>query len=204
MKDMLVVFDLDGTLVDSSRSILVSHEAAWASVGAKCPPKEEILKLTGLPLIDIMQKLGPEYNPRTLANVYSQTYVEATRHECLFDGVTDLLAKPFRAAVATGKSQRGADRVIKHFGFESRFEAVLGANSVPNPKPNPDLLYMIMEITKTKDIVMIGDTTYDLEMADAAGVKGIGVSWGHHKPEALEKWAPVATSVKELESLLKA
>ena len=62
---------------------------------------------------------------------------------------------------------------------------------------------MIMEITKTKDIVMIGDTTYDLEMADAAGVKGIGVSWGHHKPEVLEKWAPVVNSVEELKQHLK-
>lgn len=70
---MLVVFDLDGTLIDSSQSILESHKAAWKSVNAKCPPKEEILKLTGLPLIDIMQQLGPEYDPQALAKVYSQT-----------------------------------------------------------------------------------------------------------------------------------
>ena len=108
MKEILVVFDLDGTLVDSAQAILESHEAAWKSVNAKCPPKEEILKLTGLPLIEIMQKLGPEYDSQTLANTYSQTYVEATQHERLFEGITELLAKPFRAAVATGKSQRGA------------------------------------------------------------------------------------------------
>ena len=141
---MLVVFDLDGTLIDSSRSILESHKAAWKSVNAKCPPKEKILQLTGLPLIDIMQKLGPKYDPRALAKVYSQTYMEATRHERLFDGIAELLANDFRAAVATGKSQRGADRVIKHFGFEGRFEVILGGNSVPNPKPNPDLLFSIM------------------------------------------------------------
>ena len=106
--------------------------------------------------------------------------------------------KAFRAAVATGKSQRGADRVIEEFGFSDRFEVVLGGNSVSKPKPNPDLLFSIMEKTGTKDIVMIGDTTYDLEMAHAAGVKGIGVSWGHHTSEELSKWAPVVDSVEEL------
>tara|TARA_B100000963_G_C22615729_1_gene667239 strand:+ start:1479 stop:2084 length:606 start_codon:yes stop_codon:yes gene_type:complete len=199
---MLVVFDLDGTLIDSSRSILESHEAAWKSVNAKCPPKEKILKLTGLPLIDIMQKLGPEYDPQALAKVYSQTYIEATKHERLFDGVTELLANKFRAAVATGKSQRGADRVVRHFGFEGRFEVILGGNSVPNPKPNPDLLFSIMESTGTKDLIMVGDTTYDLEMANAAGVRGVGVSWGHHPSELLCKWAPVVNSVEELKQYL--
>ena len=112
---MLVVFDLDGTLIDSSRSILESHKAAWKSVNAKCPPKEKILQLTGLPLIDIMQKLGPEYEPRALAKVYSQTYMEATRHERLFDGIAELLANKFRAAVATGKKPtwcRSSDQTL--------------------------------------------------------------------------------------------
>ena len=199
---MLVVFDLDGTLIDSTRALLESHKAAWKSVGLKSPPKEDILSLTGLPLIEIMQKLGPDQDPMALAEVYSQAYVRASRHECLFEGISDLLARPFRAAVATGKSQRGADRVVRQFGFENRFEVVLGGNSVSKPKPNPDLLFSIMKKTGTEDIVMIGDTTYDLEMAHAAGVRGIGVSWGHHPPEILQKWAPVVNSVKELGEIL--
>ena len=199
---MLVVFDLDGTLIDSTRALLESHKAAWKSVGLKSPPKEDILSLTGLPLIEIMQKLGPDQDPMALAEVYSQAYVRASRHECLFEGISDLLARPFRAAVATGKSQRGADRVVRQFGFENRFEVVLGGNAVSKPKPNPDLLFSIMKKTGTENIVMIGDTTYDLEMAHAAGVRGIGVSWGHHPPEILQKWAPVVNSVKELGEIL--
>ena len=199
---MLVVFDLDGTLIDSTRALLESHKTAWKSVGLKSPPKEEILSLTGLPLIEIMQKLGPDHDSIALAEVYSQAYVRASRHECLFEGISDLLAVPFRAAIATGKSQRGADRVVKQFGFENRFEVVLGGNSVSRPKPNPDLLFSIMEKTGTENIVMVGDTTYDLEMAHAAGVKGIGVSWGHHAPGVLQKWAPVVNTVKELGKML--
>ena len=198
---MLVVFDMDGTLVDSTQVLLAAHEAAWTSIGLQRPPDEEILELIGLPLVDTMRRLGPEQDPYPLVEVYSHAYAQlATSHERLFDGITDLLARPFRAAVATGKSQRGADRVVKQFGLEGRFEIVLGGNSVPRPKPNPDLLHAIMEATSTSkdDLVMIGDTTYDLEMAHAAGVKGIGVSWGHHSVERLSKWAPVVNSVEAL------
>ena len=72
---MLAVFDLDGTIIDSAEALLEAHEAAWVSVGAKCPQKERILSLTGLPLIQIMQKLGPDYDPMALAGVYSDAYV---------------------------------------------------------------------------------------------------------------------------------
>ena len=200
---MLVVFDLDGTLVDSTQVLLEAHDAAWASVGQKRPSDEAILELIGLPLLHIMSVLGPEHDPEALAKVYSQAYVEvAPRCERLFEGMRELLDRPFRAAVATGKSQRGAERVVKHFGLTERFEIVLGGNSVPRPKPNPDMLYAIMEATGTKDLVMIGDTTFDLEMAYSAGVKAIGVSWGHHSVERLSPWAPVVHSVGELEQHL--
>lgn len=201
---MVVVFDLDGTVVDSTRALLEAHEVAWASVGRPCPPAEAILELIGLPLIDTMQKLDSSQDAEHLAEVYSQAYLKAAHHERLFDGMAELMAKNFRAAVATGKSQRGAERVVKQFGLVGRFEIVLGANSVPRPKPNPDLLHAIMKATDTtaNDLVMIGDTTYDLEMAHAAGVKGIGVSWGHHTTDRLRKWAPVVDSVAELEHML--
>jgi len=200
---MVVVFDLDGTLVDSTQALLEAHDAAWASVGLQRPPDETILDLIGLPLVHTMRTLDPEQDPEALAKAYSLAYVEiAPRCERLFDGMAELLARPFRAAVATGKSQRGADRVVKQFGLEDRFEIVLGGDSVPRPKPNPDLLHAIMEATGTKDLVMIGDTTYDLEMAQAAGVKAIGVSWGHHSVERLRPWAPVVDSVDALGRLL--
>ena len=200
---MLVVFDLDGTLVDSTQALLRAHDAAWASVGKARPTDEAILELIGLPLVHIMKTLGPDEDPEALSEVYSQAYVAASaEHERLFDGMAELLAKPFRAAVATGKSQRGADRVVRHFGLQDRFEVVLGGNSVPRPKPNPDMLLAIMEATGTEDLVMIGDTTYDLEMAHAAGVDAIGVSWGHHTKARLARWAPVVDSVGELTRLL--
>ena len=198
---MLVVFDLDGTVVDSTGALLGAHDAAWGSLGLQRPSDEEILDLIGLPLVHTMRTLAPDQDPEALAEAYSLAYVKiAPLHEALFEGMAELLSRPFRAAVATGKSQRGADRVVKQFGLDRRFEIVLGGNSVKRPKPKPDLLYAIMEATKTKpeDLVMIGDTTYDLEMAKAAGVKGMGVSWGHHSVERLMEWAPVVNSIEEL------
>jgi len=200
---MLVVFDLDGTVIDSSRALLEAHATAWAGAGLPCPPDEAILELVGLPLVHTMGTLGPGQDPEALAEAYSRAYVETSaRYECLFDGMSELLARPFRAAVATGKSQRGADRAVTQHGFEGRFEVVLGGNSVPRAKPHPDMLQAIMEATGTDDLVMIGDTTYDLEMAHAAGVRAIGVSWGHHAVERLRPWAPVVDSVDELGRLL--
>ncbi|HCP44792.1 MAG TPA: HAD family hydrolase [Deltaproteobacteria bacterium] len=202
---MLVVFDLDGTVVDSTRALLAAHKTAWASLNLPCPPKETILDLIGLPLLHTMRTLDPHQDPEALAEAYSLAYVKiAPRYERLFDGMSELLARPFRAAVATGKSQRGADRVVNQLGLGDRFEVVLGGDSVPRPKPNPDLLHAIMRETDTgpEDLVMIGDTTYDLEMAHAAGVKAIGVSWGHHSAERLQTWAPVVDSVEELQSSL--
>ncbi|MEE2751679.1 MAG: HAD-IA family hydrolase, partial [Myxococcota bacterium] len=178
---MVVVFDWDGTVVDSTRALLEAHEVAWASVGLQRPPDAAILELIGLPLSHTMRTLGPDQDPDALAEVYSRAYVEtANRYERLFEGMADLLERPFRAAVATGKSQRGAERSVNRYGLTDRFEIILGSNSVPRPKPNPDLLHAIMKATGTEDLVMVGDTTYDLEMAHAAGVKAIGVSWGHH------------------------
>ncbi len=200
---MVVVFDLDGTLIDSSRALLEAHSVAWSGMGLERPPAEAILELVGLPLIDTMRTLAPKQDPAVLAEAYSKAYVRTSAlHETLFAGVADLLARPFRAAVATGKSQRGAERAVEQSGLGERFEIVLGGNSVPRPKPYPDMLDAIKRATGTDDLVMIGDTTYDLEMAHAAGVKAIGVAWGHHSVERLSAWAPVVHSVAELQDRL--
>ena len=200
---MLVVFDLDGTVVDSSEALLRAHEAAFTSVGRSCPPDTAILDLVGLPLGQTMNLLAPDMDAEVLVDAYSHAYARTSkRYERLFDGIRDLLARPFRAAVATGKSQRGAERAVARHGLADRFEIVLGANSVVRPKPYPDMLEAIMEATNSTELVMVGDTTYDLEMACAAGVKAIGVSWGHHAVDRLEQWAQVVHSVDELSVVL--
>ena len=200
---MLVVFDLDGTLVDSSKALLEAHTQAWSKLGLERPPPEDIFNLIGLPLDQTMEILAPNQDPAPLVAAYREAYSHtAPQYEVLFDGIRELLQRPFRAAVATGKSQNGANRAVEQHGLNARFEIVLGGNSVPRPKPNPDLLEAIMEATGTRELIMVGDTTYDLEMAALAGVKGIGVSWGHHSTKRLKKWAPVVETVAELQEVL--
>ena len=200
---MLVVFDLDGTLVDSSGALLEAHDVAWAQFGLERPSDEAILELIGLPLQQVLKTLAPDHDPQPIAEAYSRAYAAAAgRHERLFDGMDALLAKDFRAAVATGKSQRGAERTVARHGLEERFEIVLGADPSRQPKPHPHLLEIIRDETGESDLVMIGDTTYDLEMAHRAGMRAIGVSWGHHDTPRLSKWAPVVDTVEELGRML--
>ncbi len=196
---MLVVFDLDGTLIDSSAALLKAHEIAWTTLGLNVPAQDDIFALVGLPLRETMRRLDPHADADALAAAYTQAYARtADEHETLFAGVRTLLAHPFRAAVATGKSQKGAERTLKRHGLQHRFEVVLGGDAVPKPKPHPDLLQTIMTYTNTQELVMVGDTTFDLEMAKAAGVQSIGVAWGHHQVARLEPLAPVVQTVSEL------
>lgn len=201
----VVVFDLDGTLIDSTNALLATHEHAFRSVNLKCPDACDILKLVGLPLTETMRRLAPQSFCTDLVSAYSDVYPQmAAQHERLFDGVVDVLALPFRAAVATGKSQKGAERAVTQHGLATRFELVLGADSVRRPKPYPDLLMKVMRSMQTDDLIMVGDTTYDLEMARAAGVRAIGVDWGHHPRSELETLAPVVASFAELREILEA
>ncbi len=200
---MLVVFDLDGTLIDSTQSLLAAHDLAWAKIGRPRPPAEAILELVGLPLIDTMKTLDPAADADALARAYSEAYADTSKkYERLFDGVEQLLSMPFRAAVATGKSQRGAERAVSQHGLADRFEMVLGGNAVPRPKPYPDMLFAIREHTGVDHLVMVGDTTYDLEMAHAAKAKAVGVAWGHHSVDRLSEFGPVASNMDELRGLL--
>ena len=201
--ERVVVFDLDGTLIDSSKALLAAHDVAWRDAGRLRPPDGAILDLIGLPLIDTMKRLDPGCDAATLAASYADAYTTTSAaHEVLFPGMLELLERPFRAAVATGKSQRGADRAVAHHGLTARFEVVFGGDAVPRPKPNPDLLHAIMRETDSTNLLMIGDTTYDLEMAHVAGVPAVGVSWGHHSVDRLEQWAPVVHTVDELTQFL--
>ena len=196
---MIVVFDLDGTVIDSSRSLLEAHEVAFASMGRKRPSENEILELVGLPLLQTMRRLAPDLDAAALASAYSEAYAPAAlKYEQLFEGMSELFEQPFRAAVATGKSQHGAERAVQRHGLSERFELVLGADSVDRPKPYPDLLNAIRDMTGVDALVMVGDTTYDLQMAHAAHASAIGVSWGHHNVKRLKEWAPVVDSVSAL------
>jgi phosphoglycolate phosphatase len=141
-----------------------------------------------------------ENAPLVLA--YREVYVALDqRHTTLFPGVAALLdgLAGRHLAIATSKSQSGADASVLGAGLTHHFQQIVGHGRLPRPKPFSHILELICETAgiPPSRAVMIGDTTFDLEMTDNAGVRAIGVAWGMHGPDRLGRW-PVVHTVSEL------
>jgi phosphoglycolate phosphatase len=196
----LVVFDVDGTLVDSQADILGAMATSFAQQGLEMPPREAVLGIVGLSLDQAMARLLPDLPAdlrATLVDGYKHAYMSArvasdTRQTSpLYPGargVLDLLSRQSHTllGVATGKSQRGLDALIASHGLDGLFVTRQVADHHPS-KPHPSMLQAALRETGVDpvDAVMVGDTSYDMEMARAAGIRGIGVTWGYHAPAAL-------------------
>ena len=196
----LVVFDVDGTLVDSQADILGAMATAFAGQGVEMPSRDAVLSLVGLSLDIAMAQLVPDL-PETKRNAlvadYKLAYITARqsgdmhRTSPLYPGARatlDLLQQQSHTllGVATGKSQRGLDALIDSHGLQGLFVTRQVADHHPS-KPHPSMLLTALRETGVDphDAVMVGDTSYDMDMARAAGIHGIGVSWGYHAPDAL-------------------
>lgn len=202
----LAIFDVDGTLVDSQAAIVGAMEAAFAALGLPAPSRGAILSIVGLSLDHAMLRLVPEAGADTRARLvdgYKQAYqaerlAQGAAHSPLFPGAREMLeqldAQPDTLlAVATGKSRRGLDALIEAHGLERFFVSRQVADDHPS-KPHPSMILAALADAgvETPAAVMIGDTSFDMEMARAAGVAGLGVGWGYHPVAALE---PVARRV---------
>jgi phosphoglycolate phosphatase len=193
MSTRLAVFDCDGTLVDSQANICVACERAFEDLGLIPPPRAAIRRIVGLNLVEAMRVLLPQADDPThhsLAERYKQVF-RAMRtdgtltDEPLFDGMADVLRKlvddGWRLGVATGKSDRGLAHILEHHGITDRFVTLQTADRHPS-KPDPTMLLAAMaEAGATaQQTAMIGDTSFDMAMAKAAGARAVGVSWGYH------------------------
>lgn len=194
----LVLFDVDGTLADSQSAITAAMTAAFASVDLPVPPRDAILSIVGLSLPMAMAQLAPEAGPAVqdeLVAGYKQAYKSAREqagagHSPLFPGARETLealhAVPeYLLGVATGKSQRGLDALIAAHGLEC-FVTRQVADHHPS-KPHPSMVLTALEETgvEPQHAVMIGDTSFDIDMGRAAGVTTIAVDWGYHPAERL-------------------
>jgi phosphoglycolate phosphatase len=188
----LILFDVDGTLVDSQQMICAAMAEAYGHHGLVCPPKTELLSIVGLSLDDAFRQLsaGADHPVESLTARYKEAFFAlraAGKHEApLYPGVQLAIEQLARRSdvvlgVATGKSRRGvADMLDKH-SFMSAFATIQTADTSPS-KPHPGMVLQAMAETGVgaADTVVIGDTAFDMEMARAAGASAIGVSWGYH------------------------
>lgn len=208
---MIVIFDWDGTLCDSVDQIVGAMQAAAIELGHASPAAEDVRNIVGLGLPQAVSVLFPDFDKQAgleLAAAYSAHYVNADQGPAsLFAGamatLEGLRGRGFELAVATGKSRRGLNRVLAGLGLEDFFESTRCADETQS-KPHPLMLEEIMrERSKhASEVVVVGDTEYDLEMASNAGTASVGVSFGVHDNERLNRHGPLAI-VDELSQLLE-
>jgi len=204
----LIVFDWDGTLMDSTAAIVRSIQSAAKDLGLPIPDNKSAAYVIGLGLHEAMQVAMPGLDPKMYPRMverYRYHYLSRDQDLTLFDGVREMLAdlsqQGYFLAVATGKSRVGLHRALEATKLTSLFDATRCADETFS-KPHPA---MLQELTRElgqdmKRTVMIGDTTHDLQMARNAGATGIAVHYGAHPEQELLALDPVfaAHSVQEL------
>ncbi len=200
----LVLFDVDGTLIDSQDHIVAAMAAAYGALSLPAPARAQTLSIVGLSLPEAIARLSPELDPDIQAGLvaaYKDSFnTRRADPPPLFPGArAALMALAGRdgviLGVATGKSRRGLDKMIEVHGLQGLFATRQVADDHPS-KPHPSMVLAALAEAgvRAADAVIVGDTTYDMDMGRAGGIAAIGVGWGYHPAEALHAagaWAVV-------------
>jgi phosphoglycolate phosphatase len=212
MSYRLLVFDWDGTIIDSASAIVDCICAAARDTGIPVPPRERAAHTIGLGLHDALRFAVPELPAERYADFvahYRKHFLACQDSMQLFEGMRELLSelsKTHLLAIATGKSRRGLDRALQAGDLRAYFTASRCADET-NPKPHPAMLLELMdELDASKEgTLMIGDTSHDLEMARAAGVDALAVTYGAHPEAGLRACEPLGCmeNVQALKEWLK-
>ena len=200
----LIVFDCDGTLVDSQAVIVACAQDAFAAVGLVAPSAERIRHIVGVSLEPAMRMLLDRDDPdlgRRIAEAYREAFF-ARRAMPVVETLDALAARGAVMGVATGKTMRGLVHILERHALERYFVTLQTADLHPS-KPHPAMLEAAMRETgATADATwIIGDTTWDIEMGRLAGCRSIGVSYGNHAPDIL-RTAGAAHVIDRLNDLL--
>lgn len=195
----LVVFDVDGTLIDSQHNIAAAVADAWRAEGLSPPGPEKVRRNIGLPLEEAIAALIPDADAAFhlhLTELYKQAFATNRKRsdyvEPLFPGalaaLDQLEAADCLLGIATGKSRRGLDAVFERHRLANRFVTIQTADDAPG-KPNPHMLLQAMAETgaDADRTAMVGDTWFDMKMATNAGTRAIGVDWGYHDVSELKQ-----------------
>ena len=209
----LAIFDCDGTLVHSGGTIYTALSDTFRQTGLDIPPPHVARRVIGLSLLEAMATLLPQATAdehAELAEGYKRNFMalrEAGRvEEPLFDGVLELLDAlehdGWLLAVATGKSDRGLRHCLEQHGIHARFVSLQTADRHPS-KPHPSMVLQAISDAGAMPgtSFVVGDTSYDMAMAAAAGAAPIGAAWGYHEPEELIEAGALAVAERPLDVL---
>jgi phosphoglycolate phosphatase len=208
-----VVFDWDGTVMDSTPRIISSMRKAAHNTGLAIPSEEAVADIIGLSLQIAIDQIFPprsqQQNDALLAEYARQFKTEDDTPTPLFDGIEELLisirSKGANTSIATGKGRPGLDRVLNISQIAHLFDYSIAADEAES-KPHPDMLHKTMRhfSLDTNQLIMIGDTTHDINMANNAEVASVAVTFGAHKVEKLKTAKPhhIVTDINELFKIL--
>lgn len=190
-----ILFDLDGTLIDSTEAILESFGVAYETFGKKVPSSDEITKLIGHPLDIMFRMLGVHVSEAdAYVSAYKEYYRLISRQKTtLLPLAKEAIKEASRFAtlgVVTTKTAHYSEELLEHLGVMHYFKVLIGRESVQNPKPHPEPILKALESLNADPLHtwMIGDTPLDLISAREAGVQGIGVLCGYGTKYDLEKY----------------
>ena len=193
----LVIFDCDGTLVDGQHMILSSMQQASEVCKIPYPGDEPVRRIVGLSLLEAITRVYPDHTDndhdmlhKAFIDHFQYLRTLDDQHEPLYDGIEETILKLVNndvlLGVATGKSTRGLKNTLKNHGLEDHFVTLNTADDGPG-KPHPSMINVALSDTGVdrENAIMVGDTTYDMIMAEKAGVRSVGVTWGYHAEEEL-------------------
>jgi phosphoglycolate phosphatase len=188
-----IVFDLDGTLVDSLPDIIASFQYGFASLGLPVPEEAEVRPLIGHPLEGMYAHFAPAHVAAlctTYREHYAHNFVNRSRP---FPGAVELLRtlreRGYTLAIATTKRTDMARRFVEALGLTAAVDYVQGTDGFPH-KPAPDVIHRALGALAAEGLWMVGDTTHDIQAGRAAGLRTYAVTWGNHDAELLATAAP--------------
>lgn len=208
----LVIYDLDGVLIDATQAIINSFALTFQEVGATFNP-EDVVSRIGYSLVEVLEELLPEHRDRAweLRDRYIHHFQrQDASHIRLLPGVAETLGalkgRGYRQSLATNKTTSEADRILTQLGVRGYLDLLVGLMDVANPKPAPDMINLTLERLGVPSgrAVFVDDTTVGLSAGISAGVRTVGITTGTHSRERLETVHPdtIVGDIRDLLSLL--
>ena len=191
----IILFDLDGTLIDSTEAILYSFKKSFENFGLSAPSEDTILPQIGYPLYNMFINLGVDkYRANEFVKCYKLNYSKVhTQKTVLLKGAKEAVELAFKSNVTLGvvttKTGKYSIDLLKHFGLINYFSTLVGSEDVKNHKPHPEPIYLALKrlnVSKSSNIYMIGDTCMDMLSAQKAGICGVGVEFKYTQLEELK------------------